>query len=231
MGARRLFLWFWEVFPFFEGRWANMYWDKTSSVPSTMKLDANILRYLRQNDRILDMGCGAGRTLAELTAGGFLGTKTGVDRNVPSLMLARERGLPVVRADLAALPFVGASFDVGILHAVLTTVIPHAARLTVLAEARRVVGRVLCIADFLENRDLPYYLARYEAGVAETGEQGSFVVREGGEVLYTAHHFTLDELSTLLGDAGFRVVYTNTPRVRTRSGNVVRGVVLAAEAF
>jgi SAM-dependent methyltransferase len=195
-----------------------------------MELDANILKYLRQSDRILDMGCGAGRTLAELAACGFLGTKTGVDRNMPSLMLAREQGFPVVRADLAALPFAAASFDVGVFHAVLTTVTPRAARLAVLAEARRVVGRVLCIADFLENRDLPYYRSRYETGLAETGEQGSFVVREDGEVLYTAHHFTLEELSTLLGDAGFRVVYTATPRVRTRSGNVVRGVVLAAEA-
>ena len=90
------------------------------------------------------------------------------------------------------------------------------------------VGRVLCIADFLQNWDLPYYRARYEAGLAETGEQGTFLVREGGRVLYAAHHFTLEELAGLLDEAGFVLAHVATPRVRTRSGQDVRGVVLAA---
>jgi ubiquinone/menaquinone biosynthesis C-methylase UbiE len=205
-----------------------MYWDKTSSVPSTLSLNANIRAYLRPEDRVIDLGCGSGRMLAELAEDGVTGIKIGVDRNLPGLRQALERGFPAARADLAALPFVAASFDAGILHAVLTTVLPRAARLAVLAEAGRVGCRVLCIADFLQNWDLPYYRARYEAGEAETGERGSFLVREGGEVLYAAHHFTLDELSGLLDEAGFRVAFVDTPLVRTRSGNVVRGVSLAA---
>jgi ubiquinone/menaquinone biosynthesis C-methylase UbiE len=205
-----------------------MYWDKTSSVPSTLSMNTNIRACLRPEDRVIDLGCGSGRMLAELAEDGVTGKKIGVDRNLPSLRQALERGFPAARADLAALPFVAGSFDAGILHAVLTTVLPHAARLAVLAEARRVGCRVLCIADFLQNWDLPYYRARYEAGEAETGERGSFLVREGDEVLYAAHHFTLDELSGLLDAAGFRVTFVDTPPVRTRSGNVVRGVSLAA---
>ena len=39
------------------------------------------------------------------------------------------------------------------------------------------------------------------------------------------------ELSGLLAAAGFRVAYAAAPRVRTRSGKDVRGVVLAAVTF
>ncbi len=193
-------------------------------------MDPNVFNLLRRDDRIVDLGCGAGRTLSELAGAGYGARLIGADRNPPSLGLARERGLAVARADLAALPFADGSFDAGILHAVLTTLVPLAARRAVMAEAARVVRRTLCIADFLQNWDLPYYRDRYEAGEAETGEAGSFLVREAGRVLYAAHHFTMMELSGLLAEVGFRVVFAAAPRVRTRSGKDVRGVVLAAEA-
>uniref|UniRef100_I2Q0J8 Methylase involved in ubiquinone/menaquinone biosynthesis n=1 Tax=Desulfovibrio sp. U5L TaxID=596152 RepID=I2Q0J8_9BACT len=205
------------------------YWDKTSSVPSTLGLDAKVKAYLRPGDRILDCGCGAGRLLGELAREGR--PAVGVDRNGPSLAVARREGLAVVRADLARLPFRPGAFDAAILHAVLTTVPTPAARLAVLAEAARIGCRLLCLADFLRNDDLPYYRSRYEQGLAETGEPGSFVVREGGTALYVAHHFTLDELTGLLDLAGFRPLHVATPPVRTRSGNIVTGVVLAAAAL
>jgi len=208
-----------------------MYWDKASSVPSTLKLEENVLRYLRADDRIVDLGCGGGRTLAALQAAGIGRRLVGVDRNPPSLRQAGQRGLPVLRADLVDLPFADGAFDVGILHAVLTTLVPREICRAVLVEARRVVTRVLCVADFLQNWDLPYYQARYESGRIETGEPGSFLVREGDTVLYAAHHFTMMELSGLLAAAGFRVAYAAAPRVRTRSGKDVRGVVLAAVTF
>ncbi|OLN31063.1 hypothetical protein DVDV_0185 [Desulfovibrio sp. DV] len=47
-------------------------------------------------------------------------------------------------------------------------------------------------------------------------------------MLYEAHHFTPDELVGLLGRAGFAVAEAVYPTVRTRSGNLVRGVFLAA---
>ncbi|WP_366521671.1 class I SAM-dependent methyltransferase [Solidesulfovibrio sp.] len=203
-----------------------MYWDQSSSVPSTLRLDARVAAHLRHKDRVLDLGCGAGGLLAELAGQGR--RVWGVDRNPPSLIRAREKGLAVARADLAALPFADDAFDAGVLHAVLTTLDAPELRRQVLCEARRVGCRVLCIADFLQNWDQLYYKARYEAGFDETGELGSFVVREGDQVLYTAHHFTLDELTGLLADSGYAVAFADTPTVVTRSGKRVTGVILAA---
>ncbi|EFL51336.1 Methyltransferase type 11 [Solidesulfovibrio fructosivorans JJ]] len=205
-----------------------MYWDETSGVPSSLILDPRVAAYLKPNARVLDLGCGAGRMLGEMAGTGRFAV--GADRNFPSLAAAADQGCRVVRADLAALPFADDAFDAGIIHAVLTTLNPRQVRLDVLAEARRVGCRVLCVADFLQNWDLPYYTARYEAGLPETGEAGSFVVREEGRVLYTAHHFTLEELEGLFGAVGYRVAFADTPKVRTRSGKTVTGVVLAAVA-
>ena len=208
-----------------------MYWRETASVPSTLPLLPEVLACLGPDDTILDLGCGAGRVLAELAGHGLGRRHLGVDINPPSLVLARDKGLAVVQADLAALPLADACCDAGFFQAVLTCLVPEARRLAVLREARRVIRRVLCLADFLQNWDLPLYKARYEAGVVETGEAGSFVVREQGRVLYAAHHFTVEELTGLLAATGFAVTFLATPRVRTRSGNVVRGLVLTARTI
>lgn len=206
-----------------------MYWRETPAVPSTLPLAPAALTAIRPDDRILDCGCGAGRVLAELVKMGRGRTHFGCDINPPSLCAARDRGFPVVMADLAApLPLADASVDVCFLQAVLTCVVPAAARLALLRQARRVTRRLLAIADFLQNWDLPLYRERYETGRIETGEEGSFLVREGERVLYPAHHFTKEELTALLAEAGFAVTSLETPRVRTRSGKVVRGVLLAA---
>jgi SAM-dependent methyltransferase len=208
-----------------------MYWETAASVPSSLELVPQVRTRIGPRDRIVDLGCGPGRTLAGLRRDGLGACHVGADCNPPSLALAAGLGLAVVRADLAALPFADGSFDVAVLQAVMTTLPTPAVRLAVLAQARRVVRGLLCLGDFLRNPDLPYYRARYEAGLAETGEAGSFLVREDGEVLYQAHHFTFEELEALLSQAGFGVVQAAFPRVKTRSGNVVAGVSLAAKAL
>ncbi|EKO38067.1 MAG: methylase involved in ubiquinone/menaquinone biosynthesis [Solidesulfovibrio magneticus str. Maddingley MBC34] len=208
-----------------------MYWETAASVPSSLELAPEVRSLIGPGDRLVDLGCGPGRTLAGLRRDGLGACHVGADCNPPSLALAAGLGLVVVRADLAALPFADGAFDVAVLQAVMTTLPTPAARLAVLAEARRVAGSLLCLSDFLRNPDLPYYRARYEAGLAETGEEGSFVVREGEAVLYQAHHFTFEELVDLLSQAGFGVVQAVFPRVKTRSGNIVAGVSLAAKAL
>jgi ubiquinone/menaquinone biosynthesis C-methylase UbiE len=59
--------------------------------------------------RLLDMGCGAGPYTAAFVDAGW--SVVGVDVSEDQLRLARERGLNVVLADAAALPFGDASLD------------------------------------------------------------------------------------------------------------------------
>jgi SAM-dependent methyltransferase len=208
-----------------------MYWETAAAVPSSLELVPEVRARIGPRDHIIDLGCGPGRTLDGLRRGGLGASHVGADCNPPSLALAAGLGLAVVRADLAALPFADSAFDVAVLQAVMTTLPTPTARLAVLAEARRVVKGLLCLGDFLRNPDLPYYRTRYEAGLIETGEDGSFLVREGGTVLYQAHHFSFEELEALLSQTGFGVVQAAFPRVKTRSGNLVAGVSLAAKAL
>jgi len=59
--------------------------------------------------RLLDVGCGTGAHTAAIAQRGW--SVTGVDISADQLRLARGRGLEVVRADAAALPFADAQFD------------------------------------------------------------------------------------------------------------------------
>jgi SAM-dependent methyltransferase len=69
-----------------------------------------VLRLLGEGSgRLLDIGCGTGAHTAALSEQGW--TAVGVDISEDQLRLARARGLDVVRADAAELPFGDASFD------------------------------------------------------------------------------------------------------------------------
>ncbi len=57
--------------------------------------------------KVLDLGCGTGRVLAEIGAR----VRVGVDVSRGLLLEARRRGLVVVRGDAHALPFAAGAFD------------------------------------------------------------------------------------------------------------------------
>ncbi|HUZ10275.1 MAG TPA: class I SAM-dependent methyltransferase [Acidimicrobiales bacterium] len=92
--------------------------------------------------RVLDAGCGTGRLLASLAAGGA--GAVGVDLSPTMLAVAARRtGAPLVRGDVGALPFPHAAFDAVVGVAVLEFVGDPA---VVVAELCRVVrpgGRVV----------------------------------------------------------------------------------------
>jgi SAM-dependent methyltransferase len=85
--------------------------------------------------RLIDVGCGTGARTAALAALGW--DVTGVDVSEDMLRRARERGLDVVRADAAALPFASASFD-AVVSLWTHTDVPDFA--TVVAEIARVLA-------------------------------------------------------------------------------------------
>src|ERR671922_1322470 len=71
------------------------------------------LRLLRDGPgRLLDVGCGGGAHTVTFAQRGW--TVTGIDISPAQLELARARGLEVLEADAAALPFEDESFDAAV---------------------------------------------------------------------------------------------------------------------
>jgi len=202
------------------------YWARTKNVPSTLSPHPDLAPLAASGAGLCDLGCGRGGLLKSLPGAG---PRFGVDLNEAALAAATVDipGARFVCARLAHLPFSDASFDAVCMQAVLTTLVSPGDRREALREAGRVAGR-LFISDFLLTAEDPYYNERYERGLAETGERGSFVVREEGRALYTAHHYAPDELVSLLEECGFAVDSFLTGKVRTRSGNVINGARIAA---
>lgn len=131
--------------------------------------------------RVLDVGCGWGRIVAELRDAGWAHV-VGVDpahgmiahgRSVrPDLELVHSRG--------GALPFPDASFDAALLFAVLTAVPADADQRALVGEVRRILrpGGILYVSDLLLNDD-ERNLARYAEGAPRFGRHGVFELPEG----------------------------------------------------
>jgi SAM-dependent methyltransferase len=165
------------------------YWDcvaheKRFSHP--LRLDW-LGRYSSQQARILDYGCGYGRTLAELSQAGFQNL-AGVDFS--EAMLARARAVTprpeLVRNDGHSLPFKNDCFDGVFLFAVLTCIPVSDEQQVLLAEVERVLrpGGLLYISDVLINDDLRNR-ERYERDAEKYECYGVFELPEG---VVVRHH-------------------------------------------
>jgi len=136
------------------------YWDRVAPEKRfSHPLRADWLaRYLTNPmPRVLDHGCGYGRTLAELHREGYT-RSVGTDFSEAMLLRAR-REVPsskLVRNDGSVLPIKSASIDVVLLFAVLTCVPDDDDQRALLAEVERVLrpGGLLYISDLLINNDL-----------------------------------------------------------------------------
>lgn len=88
--------------------------------------------------RLVDVGCGGGAHTAACAAHGW--SVTGVDVSAVQLELARARGVEVVEADAARLPFEEASFDAAVSMFTHTDVDDFAAMLREVARVLRPGG-------------------------------------------------------------------------------------------
>ena len=94
--------------------------------------------------RILDAGCGTGRNLEEFAR---LGPVRGVDASPDAVRFCRARNVaPVVQAELEALPFDDASFDLVLACDVIEHIADDAAALTDLRRVTASGGRLLVTA-------------------------------------------------------------------------------------
>lgn len=166
------------------------YWDRVASekrFSHPLRLDW-LAQYLpNRAARILDHGCGYGRTLVELSTHGFTNI-FGADFS--PAMLARSRNeIPNAKmtcTDGRSLPFADSSFDLVLMFAVLTCV-PHGIdQRFLIDEIRRVLrhGGLLYLSDLLLNDD-DRNRERYEFSAKTHGEYGIFKLPEG---VIVRHH-------------------------------------------
>src|SRR6185295_614648 len=134
------------------------YWDRVAHekrFSHPLRLDW-LEKYSAKQSRILDYGCGYGRTLVDLSAGGFQNL-VGVDFSEAMLVRARVAAprAGLVRDDGHSLPFKNECFDAVLLFAVLTCIPSDEDQRGLLAEVKRVLrpGRLLYISDLLLNND------------------------------------------------------------------------------
>lgn len=212
---------------------------KGDNIPSSLDLAPDIYDFLKTSDRIIDLGCGFGKTCFDLFGQGFSHV-TGVDVNISGIDYAKSRAdMEGVRdsisfsvQDVTKLAMEDSFFTFAIMQALLTALPDKQDEARVFAEASRVLrpDGLLYIADFAQSWHISSYRERYMAAIRDGYEEGSFPVysSETGDLEYVAHHFTEKELVLLLIGAGFAVVHCRYDRFKTRSGNEIGGMVLVA---
>jgi len=172
-------------------------------------------KYSNTQARMLDYGCGYGRTLAELSQAGFQNL---VGADFSDAMLARARlanpRAALIRNDGHSIPFTNESFDAVLLFAVLTCIPADDEQRVLLAEVKRVLrpGGLLYISDLLVNHD-SRNRERYEQYVNAHGCYGVFELPEGVVVRHHRREW-IEELTS-----SFRQLEYETFTVTTMNGN------------
>lgn len=166
------------------------YWDRVAQekrFSHPLRRDW-LTQYLKNPEsRILDYGCGYGRTLADLSQAGFTNL-VGVDFSEGMLAraCAEAPGSLLVRNDGHDLPFKSDYFDVVLLFAVLTCIPDNDEQRRLIAEAERVLrpGGLVYLSDLLVNKD-QRNRERYQEYAQAYGCYGVFELPEG---VVVRHH-------------------------------------------
>lgn len=197
------------------------YWDsvadeKTFTTPFQKDL---FMEYVSKSARVLDVGCGYGRTLEELYQMDYRDL-LGLDFSAGMIQRGHETypylDLRVKETERIDLP--DNSVDAVILFAVLTCIINDQEQRALIGEIKRVLrpGGVLYVNDFLLNDD-ERNLKRYEQFADEYGCYGVFRLPEGAEV----RHHDKRWIETLL--SGFEQKEFQPLTFTTMNGNKSNG--------
>ena len=174
---------------------------------------------------VLDVGCGGGRLARRLYERGF--SVLGVDISPAAISLARGLVVPTTagrwlrfgEADFASerCPRLdGGPFDLVVCQLVISIIGNKDNRRNLLRHAHahlRPGGWLYLSASGVSDTINPGYARLYAADGQVTGERHSYLSRDDrGGILYMTHHFTADELKSLLAEAGFGRISVTTER-------------------
>jgi SAM-dependent methyltransferase len=196
--------------------WTEQGRNKTFTTPFSMDIFSN---HVKMDQKVLDFGCGYGRTLAELARAGYTNL-TGIDFSEPLIERGRAEspGLDLLAYPGGPLPFDDNAFDAALMLGVFTCIIETKAQALALIELKRVLrpGGVLYVNDFLLNRD-KRNLDRYMLGQEKYGIYGIFDVDDGG----TMRHHDRNHMEALFFD--FETVFFEETIFETMHGHTSEG--------
>jgi SAM-dependent methyltransferase len=189
------------------------YWDSVAGEKRfwhPLRL-AWLTRHIGSTARILDFGCGYGRTLADLVRAGYKNV-IGVDFSFRMLACCRSQ-LPDVRLVQnyrQTIPLQKHSVNLVLLFAVLTCIPRNEDQRELLHEIRRVLcpDGLLYISDLLLNDDLRN-LERYERYAEEYGTYGIFELPDGAVVRHHQKEW-IEDLTTSFDQLEFEAFEATT---------------------
>lgn len=179
-----------------------------------------ILDSIQGDVSVLDLGCGNGNFLRELSRRGHKQPLLGVDFSLPLLRNAESRlGVEFREADLTKLSavsdqlMVSGPWSIVTLFATLHHIPSHEIRLDILRAVKKILrpnGKfILSNWQFLNSEKLKTRIQPWNrVGLLdEDVEDEDYLLdwKSGGEGLRYAHHFSAEELLGLAEQAGFKV--------------------------
>ena len=199
------------------GYWDNVYYKKTFTHPLNVKKFQALVDH---ESKILDIGCGYGRTCEQLYRLGYKSI-SGVDSS--RKMIERGRNLyphlDLLSSRSKKLPFESGSFDVVILFAVLTCIPTNEGQIGLIKEIHRILipGGLIYVSDYW-LQDNSRNEERYTNYAKKYQLYGVFELDDG----VILRHHDRKWIETLL--AGYETIACNDIEVVTMNGN-------AASAF
>jgi SAM-dependent methyltransferase len=195
------------------------YWDAAATTKTfTHPLHPPWLAGINRHAKILDYGCGYGRTMAELEQHGY-DNLTGVDTSPGMIERARHLN-PTMRFTVLdtppTTPHPNNTFDAILLFAVLTCIPSDEAQHGLIAELNRIQkpGGLLYISDLLLQDD--------ERNRSRYNRDGVFETSDGA----ICRHHSREWLATLL--TGFETFHTRSIPVTTMNGHESLGIQILA---
>ena len=202
------------------------YWDEVADEKefTTQFQISAFEKHVSRESKILDVGCGYGRTLNEVHNYGF---KNLIGVDFSQGMIARGKKLYpqlVMEKNEGKLPFDDDTFDAVLLLAVLTCIIEDEDQKKLINEILRVLkdNGIFYINDFMINED-KRNIKRYNKYKDKYGKYGVFVLPEGAVV----RHHTKDHIFEITKD--FHAIVFEPVIYTTMNGNKSNGFYYIGE--
>jgi ubiquinone/menaquinone biosynthesis C-methylase UbiE len=199
---------------------ANWYDAEFADTDSGRKARAIVLRLLGPGPgTLLDVGCGTGAHTKAFAEARW--QTTGVDVSEDQLRMARERGLDVVRADAASIPFANATFDAAVSIFTHTDFDDFAGAVREMARVLREGGRLVYLGvhpcfvgphAFVHDREVP----ELHPGYRDTSfrHEAPGIWSDGVRARVGAWHLPLGLFLHCFLDAGLRLDRIEEPEGR-----------------